>query len=1056
MKGFRKRKGLALLLAVSLVLQLVGGMPIGIGNIIAKAEDAHEETDSPIDAVTGSAITYFLGGASPAITYYIGGAGASDSNIGTDSAAPFATLARAVEELNKAPGDYDIMVLGDTAEPRVSLIGDGVNEFNVNIKTVTGSAIVKRNGDVPGDLITVSNHANLTLGESDDSYSSVLTIDGGRTHFAEGVNYGTIIKVNKGGSLVTHDRVVIQNIYRWSYSYNKYGGAVYNAGIFDMYGGTIRLCYASYGSGVYNSGTFRLYGGIITDNGYAYIGSGVYNAAGGLFEMYGGSITDNDAGSYAGGVGNEGVFRLFGGSIDNNYANSNGGVHNSYDGIIYMTGGAISNNRSDYSNAGIYTSGTFYMSGGSVSGNTCTDRGGAFTNYGFLEITGGTIENNVAGRGGAIYIGEDSTTLISGGLIQNNTATYGGAIFSEGILKLSGNAQIPAGADDENNLHLFNPLTIEGDISYTGSYALVLENYSKAVGSQWINGSSAKLVADNISKFYLINNNYSFDNKGYVVSHVQPKIYYVGGEDASDTNDGSQDNPFATLDYALKIGNDAISTFILQSDQTLTRTITIKGDITIKSDGSSQKVSKSAGFPDDYMFRVESGSLTLGDMNNEDSSDLLIFDGLNVKKNYGLLFNESIVNIYNGVTIRNFDAGYYFFINIGALNMYGGSVEYNTAEEYGIILNIIDFNMFGGSIRYNNGKGVYNSDIFEFFDDYPDTAPTFRMSGGSIYGNIADKGAAVYHKEGSIVLSGGAAFSKEGDLHNDIFMEYSTSRVTIGGELNSSDQIVLGKKYYYDGLQMLDGEDSLIRNNYHKFTLTNPSFVIDEQGTARNNKATTVYYISASGNDSSKGGINDPFETIQKAIEEIGTGMGTIILQSDITLNKSVVVTGRVNIQSDGEARNISRGETFILDEDLPRDMATCMFFVSGELSLGNMDGNDLNPRLYLNGNGEAGGASIFAIINNAGILELYPGVVLHNNISDRISAGVISSGDFYMYGGSIRDNVSEDESGVRVWSGTFIMDGGSISNNTGSNAGVALYGGSFIMNGGSITENIG
>lgn len=1025
-------KGVVLLLVVFLMLQLVGGLPSLTGNNTAKAADIHEET------------------------YYIGGVGASDSNSGTDSTAPFATLAKAVQELNAVPGNYDIIVLGSTSEPQTSQIGDGVNVFNVNIKTVTGSAIVMRNKDVPGDLITVSNHTKLSLGDNDDTYSSTLTIDGGRTHFYDGVSYGTIIKVNVGGTLITYDSVVIQNIYRWTYSYNNYGGAIYNAGAFDMYGGTIQLCYASYGSGVYNSGVFKLYEGAIKENGDASYGSGVYNAASGVFEMFGGSITDNQGDSYAAGVGNEGIFRLSGGSIDNNYANSNGGVVNTDSGTIYMTGGSINNNRSDYSSGGIINSGAFYMSGGSVSGNTCTGDVGAFINYGSLEISGGTIENNVGNRGGAIHGIEESITTISGGLIQNNTAVLGGAVFNRGVLRLSGNAQIPAGTDSGNSIHLLSPLTIAGDITSTDSYAITLDNYSSAVGSQWIKEASSNLLAYYASKFFFVNSRYSIDDTGYVVSEGLPMVYYVGGENAADTNDGSQANPFATLEYAFKIGNDATSTFILQSDQVLTKVTKLKGNITIRSDGTSRKVINGATNIRDNLLTVESGSLTLGNSNNTDAEGALILDGMNERSNYGFLFNASTVNIYNGVIIRNLHTDFACIINEGTLNMYGGSIEYNTSEENRIVRNRSNFNMVGGTIRYNNGVGVYNNNFSYNYDEDLNTYTALRISGGSIYGNTAIKGAAVYHELGSFILSGSASFSKEGDLQNEIYMDRLDSTITIGGELTTTEHIIIAKRLYYDGLEMLDGEPSLIRSSYSKFKLDNPSYALNEQGKIKSSLPSTVYFVNALGNDTGTGGISDPYATIHKAVEKIGTGSGIIILQSDITIMNSVIVNGSVSIQSDGRVRNIIRAEGFKKDKNLENDMVECMFYVSGELKLGKVNGNDLNPDLFLNGNGSVGKASIRTIINNYGRLTLYPGVVIHNNITDRGRAGVTSREYFHMYGGTIRDNISNNISGVFISSGTFIMEGGTISNNKGSVTGAILSDAAFIMNGGSITGNIG
>lgn len=1057
MRTLRNRKWLALIISISLILQLLGGIPEGIGGISRRVKAAEIPDESVALPLTTEA---HLTAADSSITYYIGGAGASDSNSGIESTSPYATLAKAVQELNKQPGNYKIIALGDTNEPEASVIGDGINEFNVTITTVTGSAIIMRNKEVPGDLITVSGKSSLTLGENDDTYSSELTIDGGRTHYHSGVDYGNIIKVNVGGSFTVHNRVIIQNIYRHTPNYEAYGGAIYNSGSFYMYGGTVQLCYADYGAGVYNAGTFKLYGGKIQNNGYAYIGSGVYNKIDALFEMYGGSITANNGSSYAGGVGNAGSFYLSGGSIDNNYANSNGGVYNESTGVMYISGsGAISQNRSDYSNAGIINQGSIYMSGGSINNNICSDAGGGISNFNYFEMTGGAIEDNTADMGGAVYNDSDATFIMKGGTLRNNIAAQGGAVYNEGDLYLQGDIQIPAGTNSKNSIHLLSPLTITGAITSTENIALSLDSYRNSVGEQWIKEGEPGLFASQKEKIVLLNINYSFSSNGVLEYNGLPTTYYVGGANSSDSNSGTQEEPFATLMHALEFSNDSVSTIILQSDQEISETVTIKGDITIKSDGSRRTVTKSSTFSDTFMFEVDGGSLSLGDQGNSDPSDILIFDGQSRAERYGFLDNDkSIVNIYQGVSIKNFNSYYACITNAGTLNLMGGSIVYNSSEDEGIIQNLKDFNMIGGSIGYNSGSGVYNENIgsirrFAAAGPGPipvSQKPVIHMTGGSIFANTANEGSGIYN-EGILILSGSASLPEKDGIHNDIYLAKTDVQITIDGELSTSEQFLVSRPNYIEGAQVLNGQASLIKSNHNKFKLAASDHIINEKGIIRYTKAASVYYVNASGSDYASGGINDPFATLKKAVQEIGTGVGTIYLQSDITIYETIEIVGTVTLLSYGGERTINRGDPFITEY---RDYgASGMFYVLGGLVLGNQSGNDLRPNLFLNGKGEVRQSRLGPIITNEGKLELYPGVVILNCFTDSYS-GILSVGTFHMYGGCIRDNEG-DLSGVFIESGNFIMDGGTISNNYGEFSGVILgLDTKFIMNGGSIVEN--
>ncbi|MBQ8142175.1 MAG: hypothetical protein IJ194_03335 [Bacilli bacterium] len=102
------------------------------------------------------------------------------------------------------------------------------------------------------------------------------------------------------------------------------GGAVYNEGTFNMYGGTIMGSNGNGGGGgVYNAGTFNMYGGRLTAN-VCGNGAGLLNA-GTATIMEGASIDDNYASYGGGGIYNTGNLILDNATISNNAANEYGG-----------------------------------------------------------------------------------------------------------------------------------------------------------------------------------------------------------------------------------------------------------------------------------------------------------------------------------------------------------------------------------------------------------------------------------------------------------------------------------------------------------------------------------------------------------------------------------------------------------------------------------------------------------------------------------------------------------------------------------------------------------
>lgn len=243
---------------------------------------------------------------------------------------------------------------------------------------------------------------------------------------------------------------------------NTRGGAIYNKGTLNMYGGSIAKnattskTAAAYG--ICNLGEFNLYDGNIVQNVGYNEGGAVFVGEQSTFNMYGGYISNNSMynNTYGYGAGvyvRGGTFYMHDGTISGNtcaYQSSGGaGVYlisastsPYYTASFIMEGGTISGNQitSSGDGAGVCASGgsEFIMKDGKITGNFCANGGAislwksANTSIPTTTFTmeGGTISGNtVSGSGGAIYMRTGTVAKISGTIKNNIAQTYGGAIY---------------------------------------------------------------------------------------------------------------------------------------------------------------------------------------------------------------------------------------------------------------------------------------------------------------------------------------------------------------------------------------------------------------------------------------------------------------------------------------------------------------------------------------------------------------------------------------------------------------------------------------------------
>ncbi len=267
--------------------------------------------------------------------------------------------------------------------------------------------------------------------------------------------------------------------------------------------------------------------------------------------------------------------------------------------------------------------------------------------------------------------------------------------------------------------------------------------------------------------------------------------FYVGGEGASDSNDGmSSTTPFETLYRASLAANSIVegdTVILVQGDTTETMTSVIgrygnhEGKITIKNLTNNVYTINRGSNLDAMIYVNTYNRLILGNQAGSDTINL-IFDGNYNNTEVGAPIIESYgyVDLYNGVSLRNNkcngDYGSAVYSNYN-LNMYGGEICNNSGLKYGAVYSN-SFNMYGGKIYNNhtsaNGGGVYSFGSFELYDGTISSntcgglgagvyncSYTFIMHGGVVNDNVALLDAGGVYTESGFAMDNGAIIANE-------------------------------------------------------------------------------------------------------------------------------------------------------------------------------------------------------------------------------------------------------------------------------------------------------
>ncbi len=655
-------------------------------------------------------------------------------------------------------------------------------------------------------------------------------------------------------------------------------------------------------SAIYSAGkaTFNMYGGTISGL-KAFGGGGVYLRADGIgvsceFNMSGGSIIGNEANghgwgdiySYGGGVyvGPNSVFNMTGGTISGNTATPYSGVTESgLGGGVYIANPSAKcfiSGSAVVGQALSSTSSAATSSDGSHSNKA--KQGGGICNHGELYLgykdgttpaaapwTGSVCYNYATDDGGGIISSGDSAIfkMNSGSVAYNASGANGGGVYlSSAKLAMSGDGAIPAGADGKHDVYLHNGAAIDvpETIASTITTAATITPASYTADTVVLTGTA--LSAAQCGKFAVtqpsgagIPWSIKYDSaSGKGVLKQSRSIVYVAAESAggSDSNDGTIDHPYATIQEAVKHFSDKTPSLGDTSDPgypNFENKVYILSDMTFDvgagADGNA------------YNFEIVAckdktvGKNVTLTFNTESGSGLYVAYGQKVKlTNIDITQSSATPNNYAAILVENNDSGK------GELWMEDCSIKNMIAKNCSAIAAKNDVHLKNVTVTGNTTKVELAS-------------ATATVYGPAVY---SDKGTI--HIEGTIIVKDNtvdytvSGSSVTGSKVQNVWIGENTGsspefhKLDITGALTGSD---IGVTLYDNSKTFTSYFNSSGSSDPADFFTSDEGWnvVLDESGNAKLGPVPDLY-VSASGNDTTGNGTQSyPYATIQKAAEKI-------------------------------------------------------------------------------------------------------------------------------------------------------------------------------------------
>lgn len=489
-------------------------------------------------------------------TFYISANGSDETGTGTEEN-PFATLAKATEEMTSRYADYAFIISGAISTETISFndtaISSSLSANSITISGATGSETDSISPKGSSSIFVISTTRipvlikNITL-KNGSGYAFTGKTLGGAVHVTSSsaeVSFSNVVftenTADYGAAVFSNGIVTFSNCTFTKNSAQKAGGALHNEGTMIVEKCTISGNSSSeIAGGIYNKLSFTLKNTEISEN-TALSGGGIYNS--GTIEMDSNcTISKNSASTKGAGIYNDGTFSTTGGTISENkfltedgigagiynsknltlksdvknhtVATNGAALYNDSNGTVLFAKGKISENSSENGGA-IFNKGSLTIAGGTITKNSAVNYGGAVYSTGSLTITYCNISSNMAKNGGGIALcGDGIEGIFSYGTISSNTAENGGGFYIEDAI-----FSMTKGSIGDEITELYGQIKDNIATSYGGG--VYLKSGTLIVNAGIISAyGKRKITYDDISGTYIYSGNKAGANSGTATAGI--------------------------------------------------------------------------------------------------------------------------------------------------------------------------------------------------------------------------------------------------------------------------------------------------------------------------------------------------------------------------------------------------------------------------------------------------------------------------------------------------------------------------------------------------------
>lgn len=675
--------------------------------------------------------------------------------------------------------------------------------------------------------------------------------------------------------------------------------------------------------------------------------------------------------------------------------------------------------------------------------------GSVFNVTGSLTLMGASVYSDTSSSSYAVAVSGGSFTMRDGSVLQGGVYSEGGMFNFHGgtvnsmsdismdatsALRMSGNASF--GGNNDIYLTSDSYIEITGSLTGTGSVRVI---YGELTSGDRVASLSAgvTLGAEQLSRFKVYANETEY-------------TLMVNGNDVIVDKEAGNNNVarigeigYPTLKEAFEAAaNTASATVTLTSVAIVESPITVKGNVTLDSDGNYTVYAGSALAGS--AFVIASGStLAVSDPDNTvtfggTNNGAAIFDVQGTLKT-----DSSVVITDNNNTSEKYNKGA-VYVNGGSFNMNGGSINGNKSGLGTVYVAGGSFNMTGGAINNNTAKtagGVYVA------------SGSFALSGGAIYANSGD---GVWNA-GKFTLSGKGAIYSSATYPATLFLSNSSvikvaadwaPAVAPEGYTNVMP-VAMTEPKLYDVVAEFAGTAS--KDNFKMSDRYENKFAL----TVKDNKlivaaADEVYTVYWG---------NNPYMTLEEAVADLPANVqATLKVVGDTVVAAPVVIKQGMNITvttdinpatlEDYTGRSVKRAESFN-DAIFRVEKGATLILEAPEGKTLTFDGESkkVSSAMIVTAGGVAVGKGVSLKANNNKSAEKLTGATPVFTFGGGVY--VEKGGSCTINGGSIAGNYASYGAGVYVNDGALALAEGEIKANT------AIYGAGVYLETTGMDKNI-